>query len=86
MQAEHSLEEKKRAGDPVDRFGAAHLQITGNTYGSGMSIRYLDLSNYCFLHFECISFNNICTLVGIFHGMRNIFVQYLLLTCQQSAM
>ena len=61
MQAEHSLEEKKRAGDPVDRFGAAHLQITGNTYGSGMSIRYLDLSNYCFLHFECISFNNICT-------------------------
>ena len=49
MQAEHSLEEKKRAGDPVDRFDAAHLQITGNTYGSGMSIGYLDLSNYCFL-------------------------------------
>ena len=34
---------------------------------------------------ECSGFNNIRAHVGIFRGMRNIFIQYSYLTCQESA-
>ena len=29
-----------------------------------------------FFMLECISFNNILAHMGIFHGVRNIFIQY----------
>ena len=38
----------------------------------------------CF-RLECSGFNNIRAHVGIFRGMRNIFIQYSYLTCQESA-
>ena len=38
-----------------------------------------------FFRLECIGFNNIRAHVGIFRGMRNIFIQYSNFTCQESA-
>ena len=37
-----------------------------------------------FFMLQCISFNNILAHMGIFDGVRNIFIQYSLLDCLQS--